>query len=330
MLECQIPSRESAFNFSSIGGVSQEPSRPGGFNRIIDWRQGMRIEAGYDISFQCPQETAMVLMLSVHPDRQQDLLSPHAIHLSPAVPSRDYVDVFGNICTRLVAPAGLLEVRNRFVIYDDGLPDEVAFGAEQWPIERLPDDALVFLLGSRYCDTQKLGDIAWSTFGPSPGGWQKVQAICDYVHNRLQFGYRHARNDRTAHEGHEERIGVCRDFAHLAITLCRCINIPARYCTGYLGDIGVPRDPAPMDFSAWFEVYLGGRWFTFDARHNVPRIGRVLIARGRDAADVAIATYFGPAKLKRFNVTTLEVSEETTTARSGRSAPPRQSKFVGL
>jgi transglutaminase-like putative cysteine protease len=269
----------------------------------------MRIEAGYDISFQCPQETAMVLMLSVHPDRQHDLQSTHAIQLSPGVPSRDYLDGFGNICTRLVAPAGLLEVRNRFVIYDSGLPDEVAFNAELWPIERLPDDVLVFLLGSRYCDTQKLSEIAWSMFGSLAGGWQRVQAICHYVHNRLQFGYHHARNDRTAHEGHEERIGVCRDFAHLAITLCRCMNIPARYCTGYLGDIGVPRDPAPMDFSAWFEVYLDGRWFTFDARHNHPRIGRVVIARGRDAADVAISTSFGPAFLNRFVVFTEELSD---------------------
>jgi transglutaminase-like putative cysteine protease len=269
----------------------------------------MRIEAGYDISFQCPQETAMVLMLSVHPDRQHDLLSTHTIQLSPGVPSRDYLDGFGNICTRLVAPAGLLEVRNRFVIHDSGLPDDVAFNTEQWPIERLPDDVLVFLLGSRYCDTQKLSEIAWSMFGSLADGWQRVQAICDYVHNRLQFGYHHARNDRTAHEGHEERIGVCRDFAHLAITLCRCMNIPARYCTGYLGDIGVPRDPAPMDFSAWFEVYLDGRWFSFDARHNHPRIGRVVIARGRDAADVAISTSFGPAFLNRFVVFTEELSD---------------------
>jgi transglutaminase-like putative cysteine protease len=272
----------------------------------------MRIEAGYNISFRCPQETAMVLMLTVHPDRQRDLLSNHAIKLSAGVTARDYFDGFGNICTRLVAPAGLLEVQNRFVIHDSGLPDEVAFNAQQWPIERLPDDVLVFLLGSRYCDTQKLSNIAWSMFGSLTGGWQRVQAISDYVHNRLQFGYHHARNDRTAHEGHEERIGVCRDFAHLAITLCRCMNIPARYCTGYLGDIGVPRDPAPMDFSAWFEVYLDGRWFTFDARHNHPRIGRVIIARGRDAADVAISTSFGPAFLDRFTVLTEKLPDNNS------------------
>jgi transglutaminase-like putative cysteine protease len=272
----------------------------------------MKIEAGYDIAFHCPNETAMILMLSVHPDRQHDFLTNHTIQFSAGVSARDYRDQFGNICTRLVTPPGLLEIRNSFIIRDSGRPDETALGAEQWPIERLPDEVLAFLLGSRYCDTQKLNDLAWSTFGSVQGGWQRVQAICDYVHTRLQFGYHYARNDRTAAEGHEERIGVCRDFAHLAITFCRCMNIPARYCTGYLGDIGVPRDPAPMDFSAWFEAYLDGRWFTFDARHNHPRIGRVVIARGRDAADVAISTSFGPALLNRFMVLTEEMIDDAS------------------
>jgi transglutaminase-like putative cysteine protease len=169
----------------------------------------------------------------------------------------------------------------------------------------------MYLLGSRYCDTEKLRDIAWPLFGSIPDGWQRVQAVCDYVHSRLQFGYHHARCDRTAAEAHEERVGVCRDFAHLAITFCRCLNIPARYCTGYLGDIGVPRDPAPMDFSAWFEAFLGGRWYTFDARHNHPRIVRILIARGRDAADVAISTTFGSAQLASFSVITEELEGRT-------------------
>lgn len=249
----------------------------------------------------------MVLMLSVHPSRQGDLLTDHTIRIVPNVEARDYIDGFGNICTRLVAPAGQIEIRNDFVIEDSGLQDAVAPNAAQLPLHELPDEALVYLLGSRYCDTQKLCDPAWALFGPITGGWQRVQAICDYVQNRIRFGYHFARNDRTAYEAHEERVGVCRDFAHLAVTLCRCMNIPARYCTGYLGDIGVPPDPAPMDFSAWFEVYLGGHWYTFDARHNHPRIGRIVIARGRDAADVAIATIFGPAELVRFTVTTDEV-----------------------
>jgi transglutaminase-like putative cysteine protease len=247
-------------------------------------------------------------MLSLHPSRRQDLLSDHQMTFSPWVPSRDYFDAFGNVCTRLVAPIGLLEISNRFVVADSGEPDDYAPDARQWQIDELPDEALVFLLGSRYCDTQKLKDLAWSLFGQIESGWQRAQAICDYAHGRIQFGYHHARADRTAAEGHEERIGVCRDFAHLAITLCRCVNIPARYCTGYLGDIGVPPDPAPMDFSAWFEVFLGGRWYTFDARHNRSRIGRILIARGRDAADVAISTTFGPAELTRFSVFTADLA----------------------
>lgn len=266
----------------------------------------MEIEAGYDIAFNCVQDVPMVLMLSLHPSRHRDLLTDHQIRFSPQVAFRDYQDAFGNICTRLLAPAGTIRIRNRFVVSDSGRPDDVAPDARQFELDQLPDDTLMFLLGSRYCDTQKLTDLAWAEFGSITGGWQRVQAVCDYVHDRLEFGYHHARGDRTAAEGHEERRGVCRDFAHLAITLCRCLNIPARYCTGYLGDIGVPKDPAPMDFSAWFEVYLGGRWYTFDARHNHPRIGRIVIARGRDAADVAISTTFGPAQLVRFSVITEE------------------------
>jgi len=268
----------------------------------------VEIRAGFDIAFQCFQETPMVLMLSIDPARESDLRSDHRIRFSPDIPSRNYMDMFGNTCTRIIAPAGLIEIRNEFRIAASGLPDEVAPDAQEIRVGDLPDDVIVYLLGSRYCDTQKLSDEAWRLFGGVRPGWQRVQAICDYAHNRISFGYEHARCDRTASEGHEERVGVCRDFAHLAIALCRCMNIPARYCTGYLGDIGVPIDPAPMDFSAWFEVYLDGRWFTFDARHNCPRIGRVVMARGRDAADVAISTAFGIPQLLRFTVITEEVA----------------------
>jgi transglutaminase-like putative cysteine protease len=278
----------------------------------------VEIRAGYDIAFQCFQETPMVLMLSIEPARLGDLLSEHRIRFSPDIPSRDYLDMFGNTCTRIVAPPGLIEMRNEFVIADSGLPDEVAPQARQLEVGELPDDVLIYLLGSRYCDTEKLSSLAWSLFGGVAPGWQRVQAICDYAHQRICFGYQHARGDRTASEGHEERIGVCRDFAHLAVTLCRCMNIPARYCTGYLGDIGVPIDPAPMDFSAWFEVYLDGRWFTFDARHNHPRIGRIVMARGRDAADVAISTNFGGVQLVRFSIITDEVTSPQ--ARASRAA----------
>jgi transglutaminase-like putative cysteine protease len=268
----------------------------------------VEIRAGYDIAFQCFQETPMILMLSIEPARASDLRSEHRIQFSPDIPAHDYADMFGNTCTRIVAPAGLIEMRNDFLIVDSGLPDEVAPDARQLDVGDLPNDVLIYLLGSRYCDTEKLSNLAWSLFGGITPGWQRVQAICDYAHDRICFGYQHARCDRTASEGHEERIGVCRDFAHLAVTLCRCMNIPARYCTGYLGDIGVPLDPAPMDFSAWFEVYLDGRWFTFDARHNHPRIGRIVMARGRDAADVAISTNFGSVQLVRFNVITEEAT----------------------
>ena len=269
----------------------------------------MKIRAGYNIAFESYQNTPITLMLSVHPDRQSDLLSEHRITFSPSVASRDYLDTFGNTCTRLIAPPGLLEVSNLFTIADSGKPDEIRPTARQWEVDELPNDVMVYLLGSRYCDTEKLSQLAWYQFGGTLGGWQRVQAICDYVHQQIEFGYHHARGDRTASEGHTERRGVCRDFAHLAVTLCRCMNTPARYCTGYLGDIGVPKDPAPMDFSAWFEAFLDGRWYSFDARHNHPRIGRIVIARGRDAADVAISTSFGPTRLARFEVITEEVTD---------------------
>jgi len=268
------------------------------------------IRAGYNIAFHCFQETPIILMLSVHPSRMQHVVGEHRIQFSPQVASHDYVDMFGNVCTRIVAPPGPIEIYNDFVIEDSGLPDPVSPGARLHPIAELPDEAMIYLIASRYCDVEKLSNLAWSLFGHIDTGWERVQAIVDYTHNQIQFGYHHARPDRTASESHFERVGVCRDFAHLAVTLCRCMNIPARYCTGYLGDIGVPVDPAPMDFSAWFEVYLDGRWHTFDARHNMPRIGRIVIARGRDAADVAISTSFGTTALNRFEVITYEVTED--------------------
>ncbi len=268
----------------------------------------MLIKCGFDISFEFPGATPMLLQMHVHPEREGDLLSPEHIHLTPDVPHETYIDQFGNRCSRLVAPKGILTLSNRFTIRDSGIQDTLPWGARQAPIEELPHDVIVFLLGSRYCDTDLLATKAWELFGKIEGGWPRVHAILDYAHNRIQFGYQHARADRTASQGHAEQVGVCRDYAHLAITLCRCMNIPARYCTGYLGDIGVPKDPAPMDFSAWFEVYLDGRWHTVDARHNAPRIGRVLMARGRDATDAAISTAFGANTLVKFHIITDEVT----------------------
>jgi transglutaminase-like putative cysteine protease len=268
----------------------------------------MKIRAGYRIAFECAQPTPMLLVLNLHPSRLADLLTPQIMTVSPPLPTWDYRDGFGNICTRIVAQPGVTTFSADFVVYDHGKPDEVEPGAEAIALDRLPDETLVFLLASRYCETDRLLDLAWSQFGNTRPGWARVQAICDFVHDRITFGYQHARSSRTAFEGFSERLGVCRDFAHLAVTLCRCMNIPARYCTGYLGDIGVPRTPEPMDFSAWFEAYLGGRWYTFDARHNRPRIGRLLMARGRDATDVAISTTFGSCRLATFEVIAEEVA----------------------
>ena len=268
----------------------------------------MKIHAGYEISYDCQQPTPMILSLSVHPSRRRDLITPDHLRLDPPVPATEYGDRYGNICHVIRAPAGRITLSTDFVIEDSGEPDETAPEATQRSLETLPVETLVYLLGSRYCETDRLSEIAWTKFGKIPQGYTLVQAIVDFVHDHVTFGYPHANVARTAYDTYTEGKGVCRDFAHLAVTLCRCMNIPARYCTGYLGDIGVPPYPAPMDFSAWFEAYIGDRWYTFDARHNVPRIGRVLIARGRDATDVAISTNFGPARLAGFTVITEEIA----------------------
>lgn len=268
----------------------------------------MLIRAGYDIAYESETVTPMMAMLSVHASRNKDLRTAHRIITTPDVPIYDYLDAFGNTCTRVTVPPGGLALSCDFVIEDTGEPDVQAPNARQAYIEDLPDDILVYLLGSRYCETDRMSDVAWSLFGGVAPGWARVQAIVDYAHSHIEFGYRHASATKTAWDAHQEKAGVCRDFAHLAITLCRCMNIPARYCTGYLGDIGVAPIDAAMDFSAWFDAYLDGQWYTFDARHNRPRIGRILMARGRDATDTALTTTFGMAQLTRFNVHTDEVS----------------------
>jgi transglutaminase-like putative cysteine protease len=270
----------------------------------------MLIEAGFDIAFECLAPTPMLLQLRIHPTRDADLLTPDRIVSAPPLPMRDYLDHYGNRVTRVEAPAGLVTFSNRFVIHDSGLPDETPpLQAGTTPIADLPDDVLLFLVSSRYCDSDKLADFAWSQFGGTPGGARCMQAISDFVHGKIRFDYLQARSTRAASDSMHEGVGVCRDYAHLAIALCRCMNIPARYCTGYLGDIGVPVDVNPMDFSGWAEVFLDGRWWTMDARHNHPRIGRIVMGRGRDAADVAISTAFGVANLKRFEIVTDEKPE---------------------
>jgi len=257
----------------------------------------MRINIGFRIALECPQPTVATLMVDVHPSRADDIVEQTPLIVTPSVPISRGFDPFSNVVHRLVLPAGVATSEQ----------DGVNLAACQVPLAKLPADAMAYLLGSRYCETDLLATEAWRLFGRVPEGWSRVQAICDFVHEHIEFGYQHADCTRSAFRAYQERRGVCRDFAHLAIALCRATNIPARYCTGYLGDIGVPRDPAPMDFSAWFEVYLDGRWYAFDARHNRPRTGRVVIGRGRDATDVAIVNTFGPHRLAHFEVWTDEL-----------------------
>lgn len=266
----------------------------------------MLIRYGYEITITCEQPTALVCLLSVHEDRAADLRAPEHFFTSPHLETSTYRDLFGNRCRRLVAPKGDLTIWGDATIEDNGIPDPVLPNAREVPVQNLPDECLTYLLGSRYCETDRLSQIAWDMFGHLPPGWGRVQAVCDFVHNHIHFDYMQARATRTALEAFNERIGVCRDFAHLAMALLRCLNIPTRYVNGHLGDIGVPVVD-PMDFSAWIEVYLEGGWYTFDPRNNKPRIGRIVVARGRDAADVPLINSFGPHLLKAFRVWTYEV-----------------------
>ncbi len=267
----------------------------------------MKLKVGYELLYDFPRPTPALLVLNIHSSRVSDLTSPDHVRIEPATPISSYRDSYGNWCNRMVAPAGKVRITSDTVVHDSGRPDPVALGARQIPVEELPDDALVFLLASRFCDSDQLLDLAWTLFGTAVPGWGRVQAVCDFVHDRIEFGYQFARVTRSASEAYREGKGVCRDYAHLAIAFCRALNIPARYCTGYLGDVGTPPPYPPGDFAGWFEAYLDGRWYTFDPRNNTPRIGRILIARGRDAADVAMITTFGPNKLENFRVWTDEV-----------------------
>ncbi|HEV7284429.1 MAG TPA: transglutaminase family protein [Kaistia sp.] len=282
----------------------------------------MHIRIGFDIAFECAQPTPMLMMLRAHPSLGSRLVQQDYLVSDPVVAIDTYIDGFGNLASRTVLPAGRTRIWTEGVVYNDGEPDPVVPDARILPVQELPEECLVYLLGSRYCETDHLGFVAWPLFGHLPENWARVQAIVDYVHNHLTFSYPLARPTRTALEAHNERFAVCRDFAHLAIALCRAMNIPARYCTGYLGDIGVPYDPAPMDFSAWFEAYIGDRWYTFDARHNKPRIGRIVMARGRDATDVALTNAFGNAMLVNFTVHTEEIVWPRAGEQAGAQANP--------
>ena len=268
----------------------------------------MLLRVGYEFVYDCVQPTPMVLVLNVHYSRASDIVVPDHLVTSPAVPVVAYRDSYGNWCSRLVAPAGQIRLSADGVVRDSGKLDEVAPNARQHAVEELPAETLQFLLGSRYCETDLLSDVAWDRFGGTPEGWARVQAICDFAHEWVAFGYEHARSTKTAWDTYNERVGVCRDYTHLAVALCRAMNIPARYCTGYLGDKGTEPPYGPGDFAAWFEAFLGGRWYTFDPRNNVPRMARVLIARGQDAADVPLSHSFGRNTLTSFKVWTDEVT----------------------
>ena len=267
----------------------------------------MQLRIGYELIYRFPQPTPIILVVNVHDSRASDIIVPDRLTAEPSIPISGYRDAFGNRCHRLLAPAGRLRLAADGVIRDSGKPDEVVSTAGQDSVQDLPEDALVFLLGSRYCETDLLSQTAWQLFGGMAPGYPRVQAICDYVHNHIAFNYQNASATRSAVEAFEERTGVCRDYAHLAIAFCRCMNIPARYCTGYLGDVGTPPPFPAGDFAAWFEAWIGGRWHIFDPRNNVPRMSRILMARGRDASDVAIATTFGPNMLESFRVWTDEI-----------------------
>jgi len=272
----------------------------------------IRLRLGYEFVYTFPQPVPMILMVTVHYSRASDMIVPDHLTSEPVVNVTTFRDGFGNLCSRFLAPAGRIRIMSSAIVKDNGLPDVVFPYALQCTVQDLPEDVLIFLRGSRYCETDLLSPVAWQLFGHSQRGWPLVQAICDSVHNHITFDYQKARATRTAWEAYNERSGVCRDFAHLAIAFCRCMNIPARYCTGYLGDTGTLPPYGVPDFAAWMEVYLGGVWYIFDPRNNVPRIGRVLIARGRDAADVAIATTFGPNTLESFRIWTEEVEERNS------------------
>jgi transglutaminase-like putative cysteine protease len=269
----------------------------------------MKIRFGYDISYNAASGVPMVIMLSAQPNSRQRLLQKDTLQIDPAVPASTYRDAFGNVCSRFICPGGPIRLQATGILEDSGLPEPEALEAGEAAPGNLPDTTLMYLLASRYCETDLLMGEAWRLFGHASPGWQRVQAICDFVHQHVSFGYPYADATRTAYQTYIQRHGVCRDMAHLAVTFCRCMNIPARYCSSYLGDIGVPAVPAPMDFAGCMEVYLGGEWHTFDPRNNARRIGRLMIARGRDAADTAISTAFGSCFLQSFRVWTDEITE---------------------
>ncbi|TCR64601.1 transglutaminase family protein [Bosea sp. BK604] len=272
----------------------------------------MKIRVGYRIEIVTSVPTPALVLLDPHPSRDADKVysgkrAVKSLADGSDVPVAEYVDGFGNRCRRLVVPTAGAAFERDLIMRDSGEADHFDRNAKEVFPGDLPSEVFEYMLSSRYCEVDELSPTAWNLFGNFAPGWNRVQQICNFVNTRIRFDYQCARNTRTAAQALAEGVGVCRDFTHLAVAFCRCMNIPARYCNGFLGDIGVPRDPAPMDYNAWFEAYLDGTWFTFDARHNMPRIGRILVARGRDAADIPLIHTFGPHLLQKFEVVTDEV-----------------------
>jgi transglutaminase-like putative cysteine protease len=280
----------------------------------------MKLSVGYKLVYDCPQPTPMMLMLNTHFTCAPSILVADLLTVDPPVPLAQYRDSFGNLCSRMVAPQGRITLTTSALLEVSNQPELLSVEGEQHPVEQLPDECLMFLLGSRYCETDLMSDTAWQLFGSTAPGAARVQAICNFVNGHITFGYQHARPTKTAFQVYQERLGVCRDFAHLAVTLCRAMNIPARYCTGYISDVNLPPPYASMDFAAWFEAYVGGRWQLFDPRNNAPRTGRVLMARGRDAADVALSNTFGPTTLLEFTV----ICQPEESAANGPAVPIAQ------
>jgi transglutaminase-like putative cysteine protease len=261
----------------------------------------MRVTAGADFQLSSPAPTPAVFMIRPE-SRGAHVTLAERWETEPFVPFHDYLDIYGNSCRRLTLPAGTFSLRYDTIVEASGDLDPYEPTACEHPISEVPDDALVYTLPSRYCLSDMLFPQAIELFGGIAPGWSRVQAICDYVHGHIAFAYGTSTAVTTALDVFNSGTGVCRDYAHLAISFCRALNIPARYSFGYMPDIDVPPPYSPMDFCAWFEVYLGGRWWIFDARNNVPRRARVTIARGRDALDVAMLTTYGATSLETMTV----------------------------
>jgi transglutaminase-like putative cysteine protease len=276
----------------------------------------MRINVGCEFVFQAASPTPLVAQILPRRDGPHLLLS-ETQRLEPRVASHEYLDLFGNRCWRLTVPEGAFSLRYDALVELVPVADPVVPEAGQAMVDQLPDETLLFTLPSRYIQSDLLSNAAWELFGGGPLGWARVQAICDWIHQRIEFRTASTTPQTTVLDVFLQRYGVCRDFAHLGVAMCRALNIPARYVFGYLPDVGIEPPDVPMDFHSWFEAYVGGRWYTFDARHNEPRIGRIPIGRGRDAVDVALLTQYGAARLNNMTVWSDEVSEGSAEGADG-------------